>query len=72
MGRLLARNGQVAAINVSLILPKVDKAAAIAESVQFARQVALDAERHLITIQKLQEDHLTGTTHASLLARYPY
>ena len=37
----------------------------------FERQVALDAERHLITIQKLQEDHLTGTTHASLLARYP-
>jgi len=45
LGRLLARNGQVAAINVSLNLPQVGKAAAIAESVQFARKIALDAER---------------------------
>ena len=37
----------------------------------FERQIARDAERHLIAIQKLQEDHLTGSSRASLLARYP-
>lgn len=45
MGRLLARNGQVAAINVSLNLPQDAKAAAIAESVDYAREMVLDIER---------------------------
>ena len=37
----------------------------------FERQIARDAERRLIAVQKLQEDYLTGTLRASLLARYP-
>ena len=37
----------------------------------FERQIARDAERHLIAIQQLQEDYLTGSSRASLLARYP-
>lgn len=45
LARLLARNGQVAAINVSLNLPVEGKAAAIAESVEYARQLVLDTER---------------------------
>jgi predicted RND superfamily exporter protein len=44
-GRLLARNGQVAAINVSLNLPLAGKAAATAESVEYARQMVADTER---------------------------
>ncbi len=44
-GRLLARNGQVATVNVSLNLPHDGKAAAIAESVQLAREIALEAGR---------------------------
>lgn len=44
-GRLLARNGQVAAINVSLNLPTERKAAAIAESVAYARQMVADTAR---------------------------
>jgi uncharacterized protein len=43
-GRLLARNGQVAAINISLNLPQDGKAAAIAESVAYARQMVADTE----------------------------
>ncbi len=37
----------------------------------FERQIVRDAQRRLIAIQKLQEDYLTGTIRASLLARYP-
>lgn len=44
-GRLLARNGQVAAINVSLNLPLEGKAAAIAEAVAYARQMVADTEQ---------------------------
>ncbi|HUP78652.1 MAG TPA: hypothetical protein VM260_08870 [Pirellula sp.] len=37
----------------------------------FERQIAFETEGHLISVQKLQEDYLTGTLRASLLARYP-
>ncbi len=56
LGRLLARNGKVATINVSLNLPEEGKAAAVAESVQFARQLALDAMREDPNV----EIHLAG------------
>lgn len=42
-GRLLAQDGRVAAINVHLNLPEEQKAAAIARSAQFAREISREA-----------------------------
>jgi predicted RND superfamily exporter protein len=45
LGRLLAHSGKVAAVNVTLNLPEQNKAAAIAESVEFVRQLVNEKER---------------------------
>jgi predicted RND superfamily exporter protein len=56
VGRLLARNGQVAAVSVNLSLPAEEKAAAIAESVRFARDAAAEA----VKSNPALEIHLAG------------
>ncbi|WP_020679692.1 efflux RND transporter permease subunit [Marinobacterium rhizophilum] len=70
IGRLLANDGQVAAVNVTLNLPEDEQAAAIDQAVRYARELATEVESSNPAIEvRLAGRALTEQTLAEVTAR---